>query len=42
MCDVNTFDEPDKVAPKALEAELDGGVIRVALPKMSIAAITLK
>ena len=42
MCDVNTFDEPDKIKPQALNAELSGSTVKVTVPKMSIAAITLK
>ena len=42
MCDVNTFDEPDKIRPQALDAALSGSTVRVTVPRMSIAAITLK
>ena len=42
MCDVNTFDEPDKIRPQALDAALSGSTVKVTVPRMSIAAITLK
>ncbi len=42
MCDCNTFDEPEKVKPIPLAAELCGDKLKLTIPKMSIAAITLK
>ena len=42
MRDCNTFEEPEKVSPVKLEAELCANKVRVKLPAMCIAAITLK
>lgn len=42
MCDYNDFDAPDKVSPKALDAELNGNTVKVTVPRMSVAVITLK
>lgn len=42
MCDVNTFDEPDKIVPKPLAAKLEGRSVKINVPHMSIVAITLK
>lgn len=42
MCDCNTFDEPEKVVPRVLDAVLDGNTVKVRVPKMSVTAITVK
>ncbi len=42
MCDFNTFDEPEKVKPSALDAKLSGNKIKVTIPKMSVSSIVLK
>lgn len=42
MCDFNSFDEPDKVAPKPLDATLDKNTVSVTVPAMSISVLTLK
>lgn len=40
--DFNDFDEEEKVAPKALDVKLENGKAYFTMPKMSVAAITLK
>ena len=42
MTDCNTFDAPSTVEPKALDVSLDGESVKLTLPKMSAAVITLK
>ncbi len=42
MCDFNSFDEPDKVLPKPLDAKLADNKINITVPKMSVVLITLK
>lgn len=42
MCDYNDFDEPDKVKPQPLPAELSGDRVKVTIPKMSVIAVTIK
>ncbi len=42
MNDCNTFEAPEKVTPKKLEASLNGDKLTLTLPKMSAAVITLK
>ena len=42
MCDCNTFDEPERVKPVQVNAELCGNRVKIKLPSMCIAAITLK
>ncbi|MCH5209927.1 MAG: alpha-N-arabinofuranosidase [Oscillospiraceae bacterium] len=42
MNDCNTFDAPDTVSPKNLDVTLDGTTMKLTLPKMSAAAVTLK
>jgi alpha-L-arabinofuranosidase len=32
----NTFDHPDSVTPKACTARVDGGVVRLELPRLSV------
>lgn len=41
MCDFNSFDDPEKVSPKPLNVTLEGNTLKLTLPKMSIALITL-
>ncbi len=38
----NTFDRPDAVAPAALAAQFEGGVLRATLPPCSVCAFTLE
>lgn len=40
--DFNDFDEEEKVAPRALDVKLENGKAYFTMPKMSVAAITLK
>lgn len=42
MHDCNTFDEPEKIIPKKLGVQLNGGKLSVKLPPMSAAVITLR
>lgn len=42
MTDCNTFDAPETVKPSAMDVTLADGVLRVRMPKMSAAVITLK
>ncbi len=38
----NTFDNPDAVKPAAFDgAQIDGGILRIALPAMSVVALTI-
>jgi alpha-L-arabinofuranosidase len=38
----NTFDNPDRIAPRSLNVKVDGGRLRFDLPRMSVATITLQ
>ncbi len=38
----NSFDSPDRVAPKAHKVVVDGGRIRLDLPRLSVATVTAK
>jgi len=38
----NTFDAPDTVAPRALDASLENGELRAVLPPCSVAAFTIR
>lgn len=38
----NTFDNPDKLVPKALSVQANGSQIRFDLPRMSVATVTLQ
>ena len=38
----NTFDQPDVVTPKAIAARLDGGLVRVELPPLSIVTLRIQ
>ncbi|MGN0182583.1 MAG: alpha-N-arabinofuranosidase [Candidatus Ornithomonoglobus sp.] len=42
MCDYNSFDEPERVKPVKLKAELSGNKVRLIAPKMSIVSVTLR
>ena len=42
MCDYNDFDEEEKLHPTELKAELNNGTIKVTLPKMSVAVLTVE
>ncbi len=41
MDDRNTFDSPGKIVPRPLAAKMEGGALSLALPPMSVAAISL-
>jgi alpha-N-arabinofuranosidase len=38
----NTFDNPDRVIPRSLNVQVEGGRLRFDLPRMSLATITLQ
>ncbi len=42
MHDANTFEEPEKVKPAALEVTAEDGKISFTLPEASVAVITIK
>ena len=42
MTDHNTFDAPDTVKSQELSVNLDGAKLKLTLPKMSAAVVTLK
>ena len=38
----NSFDNPDRLMPKPHEAAAEGGSIRITLPAMSVATVTVE
>lgn len=41
MCDVNDFDDGVKVCPHEIKAHIDGNTVKVKVPKMSAAVLTI-
>lgn len=42
MQDCNTFDAPDTVAPRKIDVDFTGDVLKVSLPPMSVCVVTLR
>jgi alpha-L-arabinofuranosidase len=42
MCDFNDFDEEEKVHPIKANAVIENGTVKITLPKMSVAVLTVE
>jgi alpha-N-arabinofuranosidase len=42
MCDFNDFDEEEKVHPVKADAVIENGTVKITLPKMSVAVLTVE